>query len=69
MPTYVHCPHCEHPQVLPGRRRGKATFCRQCGWAYQASAVTDSVRALHISTMGELRNSTLNRGQHVHIID
>ena len=61
MPTYLNCPHCEHPQILPGRRRGKAVFCRQCGWAYQTSVVTGSVRPLHISTMGELRSSGLGR--------
>lgn len=56
MPTYLNCPHCEHPQIVPGRRVGKTTFCRQCGWAYHASPITGIVRALPISTMGELRN-------------
>jgi rubredoxin len=57
MPTYLHCPHCEYPQIVPGRKLGKTRFCRQCGWAYQTSRATGMARALPVSTMGELRNS------------
>lgn len=63
MPTYLHCPHCEHPQIVPGRKLGKTRFCRQCGWAYQTSPATGAARALPVSSMGELRNNGLLRGQ------
>ncbi len=54
MPVYVNCPHCDHPQIVPARRRGRALFCRQCGWAYQTSRQAATVRPLSLSTMGEL---------------
>ena len=56
MPTYLHCPHCEYPQIVPGRKLGKTRFCRQCGWAYQTSRVTGAARALPVSSVGELRS-------------
>ena len=55
MPVYLQCPHCEHPQVVPARRRGKTLFCRQCGRAYQTSTKAAGARPLPISSFGELR--------------
>ncbi len=63
MPKYLHCPHCEHPQIVPGRKLGKTSFCRQCGWAYQTSRVTGAARPLPVSSIGELRNNVLLRGR------
>jgi hypothetical protein len=57
MPKYLHCPHCEYPQIVPGKKLGKTRFCRQCGWAYQTSRVTGAARALPVSTLGELRHT------------
>jgi ribosomal protein L37AE/L43A len=59
MPKYLHCPHCDHPQIV--RRLGKASFCRQCGWAFLTSPVTGTARPLPASTLGELRNTGLLR--------
>ena len=56
MPVYLHCPHCEHPQIVPALRRGKTVFCRQCGKAYRTSARANLVQALSISSIGELAN-------------
>lgn len=61
MPTYLHCPHCEHPQIIPGRRLGKTSFCRQCGWAYQMSPVTRTPKPLAISSVAELKHTTSPR--------
>lgn len=63
MPKYLHCPHCEHPQIVPGRKVGKTRFCRQCGWAYQTSLVNGTARALPVSSLGELRSSASLRGR------
>jgi hypothetical protein len=63
MPTYLHCPHCEYPQIVPGRKLGKTRFCRQCGWAYQTSRATGTPRALPVSSLGELRTNGLIRGR------
>ncbi len=30
MPIYIHCPHCEHPHVIPVVRKGRPYRCRQC---------------------------------------
>ncbi len=62
MPKYLHCPHCEHPQLVPGRKLGKTLFCRQCGWAYLTSPVTGAAQALPVSSVGELRRANLLRG-------
>jgi transcription elongation factor Elf1 len=54
VPFYLNCPHCQHPQIVPALRRGKAVFCRQCGKAYRTSARTNVVQALPISSISEL---------------
>ena len=54
VPVYLNCPHCEHPQVVPTRQRGRTLFCRQCGRAYRTSEGADGVQGLPISSMGEL---------------
>ena len=36
MPVYFECPHCDHPQIVPAHRRGRALFCRQCGRVIEA---------------------------------
>jgi len=56
MPVYIHCPHCEHPHVISAHRRGKALFCKQCGWVYQTSKTADWVRPLPVSSINELRD-------------
>ena len=67
MPVYVHCPHCEHPQVVPPHRRGKMRFCRQCGRAYLTSESESVVHALPISSVGELRRG-MGVGRRVYIL-
>lgn len=54
MPVYMHCPHCDHPQVVPVARRGRMRFCRQCGRAYVTSKVIDHVQPVPISTLSEM---------------
>ena len=67
MPVYINCPHCDHPQVIAAHRRGKAIFCRQCGWVYQTSKQASTVRPLAISTISELQQRT--GGGKVFLID
>jgi len=54
VPVYVHCPQCDHPQIVPSHRRGRARFCRQCGQAYIASKNAGLAEPLPISSVGEL---------------
>jgi rubredoxin len=68
VPVYVQCPHCDHPQVIAAHRRGKAVFCRQCGWVYQTSKQAGTVRPLAISTISELRERQ-SAGGKVYVID
>ncbi|HSW46207.1 MAG TPA: hypothetical protein VLM89_11625 [Phycisphaerae bacterium] len=63
MPVYVNCPHCDHPQVIASHRRGKALFCRQCGWVYQTSKDVMAVRPLAISTISELQERRAGGGK------
>jgi len=58
VPVYLHCPHCEHPQIVPAYRRGKTTFCRQCGKAFRTSTKANTARALPVSSIGELHART-----------
>ncbi|UCD29068.1 MAG: hypothetical protein JSV03_00870 [Planctomycetota bacterium] len=55
MPVYLHCPHCDHPQVVPTYRRGKTIFCRQCGKAYRTSKNFNFVKAVSASSISELQ--------------
>jgi hypothetical protein len=50
----MHCPHCDHPQVVPVSRRGRMRFCRQCGRAYVTSKVIDAVQPLPVNTIAEM---------------
>lgn len=68
MPIYIHCPHCEHPQIVAPRRRGKAQFCRQCGSAYKTSTAGDEIRPLWVSSIDELRPRTRAAGA-VYVIE
>jgi hypothetical protein len=54
----MHCPHCEHPQIVPVQRRGRMRFCRQCGRAYVTSKVIDDVHPVPIASMAEMRAVT-----------
>jgi hypothetical protein len=56
VPVYMHCPHCEHPQIVPVARRGRMRFCRQCGRAYVTSKVIDMVQPVPINTMAEMHS-------------
>lgn len=67
VPVYLECPHCDHPQVVPARRRGRALFCRQCGGAYKTSKKVDRVHPLPVSSIGEL-HSLKNPGRAVYIL-
>jgi transposase-like protein len=67
VPVYIICPHCEHPQVVPAHRRGRARFCRQCGQAFVTSRTAGSAEPLPISSMGEL-NTRLRGGKNVYIL-
>jgi hypothetical protein len=40
MPIYVHCPHCEHPVVLPAAVHGRYYRCRQCNGFYVIQMTT-----------------------------
>ncbi len=55
MPVYMHCPHCDHPQVVPISRRGRMRFCRQCGRAYVTSKFVDEVQPVPVSSLAEMQ--------------
>lgn len=61
MPVYMHCPHCEHPQIVPVSRRGRMRFCRQCGRAYVTSKVIDYVQPVPVSSIAEMRAAGAGR--------
>ncbi len=69
MPVYLHCPHCEHPQVISATRRGKALLCKQCGRAYKTSQHFNFAQPLAASSLGELRGIGRRGGQSVVVID
>lgn len=48
MPIYIHCPHCEHPHVVPVARKGRVTRCRQCANAF---VPTDEAREVATRTI------------------
>ena len=54
MPVYMHCPHCDHPQVVPVHRRGRMRFCRQCGRAYVTSKFVADVHPVPVGSMAEM---------------
>lgn len=58
MPVYMHCPHCDHPQIVPMQRRGRMRFCRQCGRAYVTSQVADEVRPVPVTSIAEMEAIT-----------
>lgn len=68
MPVYVHCPYCDHPQIVTAKRRGKALFCKQCGWVYQTSRHSSTVQPLAICSISELRDRRSGGGK-VYVID
>ena len=69
MPVYLHCPHCEHPRVVPPRGRGKTTFCRQCGRAYRPSRTAAVAHPLPFASFGELRLRLKPKPQPVFFLD
>ncbi len=69
MPLYMLCPHCEHPQLVPVRRRGRAQFCRQCGRAYVPSKTREEARPLPISTLAEMEEYTRPAEERVIVLD
>ncbi|HOM51118.1 MAG TPA: hypothetical protein PLV57_01915 [Phycisphaerae bacterium] len=64
VPVYMHCPHCDHPQIVPVARRGRMRFCRQCGRAYVTSKVVDMVQPVPISSMAEMHAVTAAAPSH-----
>ncbi|MCC7292723.1 MAG: hypothetical protein IT449_11750 [Phycisphaerales bacterium] len=43
LPHYLHCPHCEHPTLVPAHSFGDLHRCRQCAGYYRPSQVVPSV--------------------------
>jgi len=54
VPVYLHCPHCEHPQVVPAARRGRVRFCRQCGRAYRTSLTSETAEPIRAASLADL---------------
>lgn len=69
MPVYLHCPHCEHPQIVSPRRRGRTLFCRQCGRAYLTSKDETAVWPLSISSISELVTRQKANRDRVFVLD
>jgi len=69
VPLYLHCPHCEHPQIVPVRRRGRAQFCRQCGRAYVPSKTREEAHPLPISTLAEMQEYSRPADPRVFVLD
>lgn len=57
MPVYLHCPHCEHPQVVAPHRRGKTVTCRQCGGSYRTAQSVNLVQAVSDREIDDLREA------------
>jgi len=68
VPVYLHCPHCEHPQVVSPARRGKTLFCKQCGRAYRTSRTNSDVHPLNVASYGELHRR-MNPAGAVYVLD
>lgn len=45
LPHYLHCPHCEHPTLVPAHSFGDLHRCRQCAGYYRPSLLLPSVAA------------------------
>ncbi len=46
LPHYLHCPHCEHPTLVPAYLFGDLHRCRQCAGYYRPSQVLSAAGAL-----------------------
>jgi hypothetical protein len=69
VPLYLLCPHCEHPQIVPVRRRGRPQFCRQCGRAYVPSKTREQAQPLPISSIAEMEEYSRPAEARVFVLD
>lgn len=69
MPLYLHCPHCEHPQVIPVHRRGRLVICRQCGRTFRGASMSLEVDPLPFAHYGELPQPKASSRQRVYVLD